>query len=158
MPISVFLDKPVDASDKSSSASTVTKRNKRVRRKKVTQLGALLPDTIHIGNHMITSRMSNEEFKSRCSNLSAKCTSVSSLGKDCNAHISKRNLERISNNFNILLNQSENITPDWEKRKELDLGNQGYLNLAANFPEIMKEISNIKQLINSFNKGRRNIW
>ena len=42
--------------------------------------------------------------------------------------------------------------------KVLHLGKRGYLSLATNFPEIMEEISNTKRLLNSFNKGRRNIW
>ena len=102
--------------------------------------------------------MSNDEFNSKCKNLRAKCTGTKHSGKECNAHISKQNLEKITNNFNTILKHSENITTDWEKEKVLHLGNQGYLSLATNFPEIMEEISNIKRLLNSFNKGRRKIW
>ena len=64
-------------------------------------------------------------------------------GEDCNVHISKRNLENITSKFITILKQSDTISADWERKKELHLGNQGYLNIAANSPEIMEEISNI---------------
>ena len=64
---------------------------------------------------------------------------------------------KISKTLRLILKQSEKITADWESKKKLHLGNHGYLNLAINYPEIMKEITIIKQLIKSFNKGRANI-
>ena len=70
----------------------------------------------------------------------------------------KKNLESINDKLNTILKQTDTISADWEREKELNLGNQGYLNLATNFPEIMDEISLIKWLINSFNKGRKNLW
>ena len=132
------LDRLAGTSDKSLPTSNVARKIKRFRMKKEeTRLGALLPDTIRIGNHMIISRMSNEEFNSKCKILSTKCTSINKSGKECNAHISKQNLEKISAKLRLILKQSENITSDWERKKELHLGNNGYLNLAVNFPEII---------------------
>lgn len=57
-----------------------------------------------------------------------------------------------------IFKQFDNISTDWERKKELNLGNQGYLNTAANFPEILEEISKITHLLKSFNKWRKNIW
>ena len=89
MPESVTPHKP-EISDKPLSTDVVTKKSKRVRRKpEVTRHGALLPDIIRIGNHVITSRMSNDEFNSKCKNLKAKCTGTKHSGKECNADISK---------------------------------------------------------------------
>ena len=43
-------------------------------------------------------------------------------------------------------------------KKTLHSGNYGYLNLAVNHPEILKEINLIRKLVKSFNKGRAKIW
>ena len=102
--------------------------------------------------------MSKEEFDYKCKSLKAKCTNTDELGKECNAHISIKNLKKITNTLSSILNQSEVITKDWDKEKILNLGHQGYLSLATNFPEIMTEITTIKQLISSFNMGRVKIW
>ena len=81
--------------------------------------------------------MSDKEFKSQCEKLSTLCTSKNHTGEDCNAHISKFFLENITSKFITILKQSDTISKDWERKKELHLRNQGYLNIAANFPEIM---------------------
>ena len=83
----------------------------------MTRIGALLPDIIHIGNHVIIYRMSREEFESKCKSLKAKCTNTNKLGKDSNAHISKHNLEKMTNNLSSILKLSEKITKDWENKK-----------------------------------------
>ena len=83
------------------------------KKERATCLGALLPDTIRVNNHMIISRMSSEEYNSKCQILSTRCTNVNKLGNDCNAHTSKQNLEKISNTLKVILRQSENVTKDW---------------------------------------------
>ena len=57
-----------------------------------------------------------------------------------------------------ILGQSSKISSDWDRKKDLYLGNQGYLSMAANFQKISKKILEISKLIQSFNSSRRNLW
>ena len=96
----------------------------------------MLSDTIRLNNHMVISSMSSNEYNAKCISLSTDCTNTGRLGKDCHAHISKKNLEKISTNLKLILKQSEEITADRESKKKLHLGNYGYLNVAIHYPEI----------------------
>ena len=67
-------------------------------------------------------------------------------------------LEEIIYKFQSILGQSTVISTDWDKKKELDPGNQGYLTMATNFPEISRKLFKISKLLKSFNASRHNLW
>ena len=147
MPVLMSAESP-----QSDNSSLKVKKQKR--KKEHIRPGALLPDDIRLNNHMVCSRMSSEEYNSCCKYLSKKCKDA----VECNAHTSKNNLEKISSNLKAILAQSGEISKDWDSKKILHSGNYGYLNLAVNQPEILKEINLIRKLVKSFNKGRAKIW
>ena len=43
-------------------------------------------------------------------------------------------------------------------KKKVHSGKYGYLNIAVNHPEILRETKLIKQLVKSFNKSREDMW
>ena len=100
--------------------------------------------------------MSKEEFKLQCTNLKKSWDKLAD--NICVAHTSKMHLEEIIHKFQSILSQSSVIITDWDKKKELDLGNQGYLTMATNFPEISRNLFKISKLLKSFNASRQNLW
>ena len=67
-------------------------------------------------------------------------------------------LRKITNSLKNVLAQTGEISKDWDQKKKVHSGNYGYLNLAVNHPEILKETKLIKQLVKSFNKSREKMW
>ena len=102
--------------------------------------------------------MSKKDFRTRCKNLSKRCTNVKISGEECDHHTSLKNLRKTSSNMKIILRQSEKITDDWKSYKRLKLGKYGFVAITMNFPEISTELSRLKKLIKKFNTSRRNIF
>ena len=75
--------------------------------------GALLTDNIRINSHMVYSRLSRREYKLRCKNLKKTC----SKSIICNAHISFKNLSKISETLREILAQRDEISTDWYREK-----------------------------------------
>ena len=57
-----------------------------------------------------------------------------------------------------ILSQSKNLTKDWDAEKNIHSGKYGYLNIAINHPEILRETKIIKQLVRRFNRSREKRW
>ena len=57
-----------------------------------------------------------------------------------------------------VLSQSKCLTTDWDVEKNIHSGKYGYLNIAVNHPEILRETKTIKQLVRSFNRSREKMW
>ena len=87
--------------------------------------------------------MSKKEYDANCKSLKKTCK----FSTDCNAHASLKNLKAISKDLRTILAQGEILTKDWDKQKKIQSGKYGYLNVAVNYPEILKETKLIKQLV-----------
>ena len=79
-------------------------------------------------------------------------------GTTCKAHNSKKNLDIMIKKFRSILSQSTEISTDWEKKKELDLGSNCYLTMASNFQVISGQILEISRLVKCLNISRKNLW
>ena len=60
--------------------------------------------------------------------------------------------------MHTILAQKGNLSSDWDREKKIHSGKYGYLNVAINHPDILKETKLIKRLVKSFNKSRESIW
>ena len=138
-----------ETSDKSPQTDNSSRKGMKVKKKlESIRLGAILPDNIWLSNHMTCSCMSAEEYNSCCKSLRKSCKA----SIDCNAHTSLKNLRRISTDLKIVLAQTNELSKDWDEKKKVHSGKYGYLNIAVNHPEILRETKLIKQLVKSFNK------
>ena len=143
-----------DTSNISLKIKSNSKAAKKARRIEVTRPGALLPDNIWLSNHMSCTRMSATEYNSRCKSLKKSCKD----SIECKAHVNLKNLQAISSNLRKILSQSTDLSNDWDTEKNIHSGKYGYLNIAVNHPEILRETKTIKQLIRSFNRSREKMW
>ena len=123
--------------------SSRSKKGTKMKRLEITRNGAMLPDNIWLSNHMSCNRMSKKEYDANCKSLKKTCK----FSTDCNAHASLKNLKAISKDLRTILAQGEILTKDWDKQKKIQSGKYGYLNVAVNYPEILKETKLIKQLV-----------
>ena len=81
---------------------------------------------------MTCSRMSAEEYNSRCKSLKKSCKD----SIDCNAHTSLKNLRKISKGLQTILAQTGDLSTDWDEKKKIHSGKYGYLNIAINLRKI----------------------
>ena len=134
--------------------ATLRKAQKRARKKtESTRAGALLPDVIRLNNHVQYSCASQAAFKLQCKELSQTCIKA----KNCDAHSSLRNLKQLSKTLRFIIKNPLETIPDWKKFKRIHSRNFGYLNAAANHPEIKEEIEQISTLLDRFNKIKENL-
>ena len=143
-----------ETSNKPPQNDNSSRKGIKVKKLESIRLGAILPDNIWLSNHMTCSRMSTKEYNTRCKSLRKNCKN----SIDCNAHTSLKNLRRISKDLKIVLAQTGELSKDWDEKKKVHSGKYGYLNIAINYPEILRETKLIKQLVKSFNKSREDMW
>ena len=85
----------IDTSDISLKIKSNSKTAKKARKLEITRPGALLPDNIWLSNHMSCTRMSANEYNSRCKSLKKSCKD----SIECKAHNNLKNLQAISSNL-----------------------------------------------------------
>ena len=115
--------------------------------------GALLPDVIRLGDYISGSRLPSKTFSSRCKDLKAMCRQ----SEECKVHISFKNLRNLSKKLNMIWSNPERFSRDWKTNKVLRTEKNAYLNLAINYPQLWKEVEQIKAEINTFNVSRVNL-
>ena len=140
-------------SNKPKDNRNCSKKALKIKKLEVIRKGAILPDNIWLSNHMSNTRMSKEEYDNRCESLKKSCNKI----VKCNAHTSLENLRKISKGLKEILSQTDMFTEDWDRNKKIMSGKYGYLNLAVNYPEILRETKLIRNLIKSFNSSRENL-
>ena len=116
-------------------------------------IGALLPDIIRLGDYISCSRIPSKNFSNRCKDLQTKCKQM----KECKVHTSFKNLRNLSKKLNMIWSNPERFSRDWKTNKTLRTGKNGYLNLATNYPQLWREVEQIKAEINTFNISRNNL-
>ena len=103
----------------SQDSEISTKSPKRVRNKpEYVRPKALIPDNIRLNNYISCPRMSPDEFKNHCTDLTSKC----SKEFKCGAHESLRKLRKISSALISILFQSKEVSADWDKNKKVHNG------------------------------------
>ena len=140
-------------SNKPKDNRSCSKKALKIKKLEVIRKGAILPDNIWLSNHMSNTCMSKEDYNNRCESLKKICNKI----VKCNAHTSLENLRKISKGLKEILSQTDVFTEDWDRNKKILSGKYGYLNIAVNYPEILRETKLIRNLIKSFNSSRENL-
>ena len=104
------------------------KKKKNQKKAEIVRKRAILPDIIHLGNYLTNSRFSKKEFKRQCKGKSLTCTNPTPPLEKCKIHTMTEKLLNLKNKFKEVFKESETIPKDWERSKQFQFSNQGYLN------------------------------